>query len=814
VRRLPALPPGLPHRRHRGGEKDSEEIMLMRRLLSIIVALALPVIASAQIIPGVTPEADSLAFARVRERMDSIRQYRPTVGLVLAGGGARGMAHIGVIRYLEELGIPVDVVTGTSMGGLVGGFYALGYDHFQMDSLVRSISWPVMMSDNIPSRYLSYSSRKYRDRFLIRVPFHYDNKDLEYRIEKEKIVERMEAEAGTGTADMLQQTISRMSLGMPDGFLYGLNVRNLLSSVSVGYQDSISFASLPRPFACVSTDIYSQSPKYWTSGSLPTAMRSSMAIPLYFRSVRTGGAILLDGCMQNNFPVDIAREMGADIIIGSDMLVQMELNQINTPVDILFQGFGMLSSQAQEAAEKMTDLYVNHPLEGYSQLSFDSKSIDAIIEQGYRNALEHREEFEALAEIVSGKEVPQVSHPAPAVDITNVKVRVDNVIFKGIDEGERDDIIYRKEFPSDGMYDKAAIERLLNKIYATNAFEAVTYRLEGKEEPFTLVFECQKGQVNDIAVNIHADTDEIVYAVLHLGLGTKRLAGPRLTTDIKLGLNPYLSIDASYKSRIGLPTVGVAVGSRRMKTAAGYMSATEHELLSTFADLYVEDSRLTFGYFKAGLSYEMNPYERRVSEDGFQIGWDWKSRWISAFGSMNFDNMDDGYFPTRGLHVSIDGRRVFSSPIRYTSFSSSVKGAWSPVDDFTILPSVYMGWYSADKDTMNPRHIVSVGGFQRNRYVEHQLPFFGFSAGYRHCRPFSGVAQLDLRYAFSQVNYLTLRAGLFNDDYNVKDLLHSNPVYAFGAEYSRQTIVGPFRLAVQWCDVSSVSAFVSIGFEF
>ena len=92
--------------------------------------------------------------------MDSIRQYRPTVGLVLAGGGARGMAHIGVIRYLEELGIPVDVVTGTSMGGLVGGFYALGYDHFQMDSLVRSISWPVMMSDNIPSRYLSYSSRK------------------------------------------------------------------------------------------------------------------------------------------------------------------------------------------------------------------------------------------------------------------------------------------------------------------------------------------------------------------------------------------------------------------------------------------------------------------------------------------------------------------------------------------------------------------------------------------------------------------------------------------------------------------------------
>ena len=99
------------------------------------------------ILESAHPEADSLAFLKVRARMDSIRQYRPTVGLVLAGGGARGLAHLGVIKYMEELGIPVDVVTGTSMGGLVGGLYALGYKHDQLDSLVRAIEWPIMMSD-------------------------------------------------------------------------------------------------------------------------------------------------------------------------------------------------------------------------------------------------------------------------------------------------------------------------------------------------------------------------------------------------------------------------------------------------------------------------------------------------------------------------------------------------------------------------------------------------------------------------------------------------------------------------------------------
>jgi hypothetical protein len=107
----------------------------MKKLLTtIVIALILPFAANAQILQSANPQADSIAFAKVRERMDSIRQYRPTVGLVLAGGGARGLAHLGVIKYIEELGIPVDLVTGTSMGGLIGGLYALGYKHDQLDS--------------------------------------------------------------------------------------------------------------------------------------------------------------------------------------------------------------------------------------------------------------------------------------------------------------------------------------------------------------------------------------------------------------------------------------------------------------------------------------------------------------------------------------------------------------------------------------------------------------------------------------------------------------------------------------------------------
>ena len=166
----------------------------MKKLVFFIFFLiTFSLCANAQILASADPAADSAAFARVRARLDSIRQYRPTVGLVLAGGGARGLAHLGVIKYIEELGIPVDVITGTSMGGLVGGLYALGYKHDQLDSLVRAIEWPVMMSDKIPNDYISYKLRKYRDRFIIRIPFHYDNEDIKERLERSKALDKMAA---------------------------------------------------------------------------------------------------------------------------------------------------------------------------------------------------------------------------------------------------------------------------------------------------------------------------------------------------------------------------------------------------------------------------------------------------------------------------------------------------------------------------------------------------------------------------------------------------------------------------------------------
>jgi NTE family protein len=657
----------------------------------------------------------------------------------------------------------------------------------------------------------------------------------------------MNEEAGGQSSSMLSESIARMGIGLPDGYLYGLNVRNMLSSVSVGYQDSLSFADLPIPYACVATDLYAMTPKYWTSGSITDALRSTMAIPFYFRAVRQNGEVLLDGGMRNNYPVDIARAMGADIIIGSDMAIHRELNELNSPVDFLLQTITLLASSAMGPAMEMLDLGVHHELKGYTMLSFDDQSVDDIIDQGYRNALQNKEVFEAIAQAVAGKREPEIAHHPAAVNLAMTKVRVSDVKFTGIREDEKRSILHPKEYPADGLYDRTIVERLLNNIYGTNAFESVTYHLEGKEEPYTLVFDCQKGQTNDAAIALRADTDETVAVALHYGLGTRRLAGPRLTADLKLGTNPALSVDWAYKSQIGLPTFGVTARSRLLNTSAGYIAEEEEKLFNIGADAYLEDSRMRYGSMRVGVSAEMSPFERYLSYNDLRNEWNWKDYWLSAFSQFKFDTFNDGYFPTRGIRFSLKGRYVFKGyrqildpdasvwreswqatteggrVPRYLTTMGSMEGAFSIGNHFTVLPKLYAGWYrpfGVDLDDyssaqfLNPMHVVTIGGFLQDRYTENQIPFFLWTNGFRNTYYFSSLVQLDLRYCFARKNFVSVRSGVYKDIDSLSDYFVQYGVWAFGAEYARQTIVGPLRVAAQWAKVFGFSVYASIGFDF
>ena len=798
----------------------------MKKLLLCLVSGALSLAALAQnanglVMPSVDPVADSLAIARVRARMDSIRQHRPTVAVILGGGGARGMAHIGVLRYMEEQGIPVDMIGGTSMGGLVAGLYSLGYDANYLDSLVQDIDWSVMMSDKVSDAYQSYKRRKNNERFALTVPFHYEEEDAVSRLRREMNLDKALGHTETSSSNMASEVSLKVGMGLPDGFLYGYNVRNTLSSVSVGYQDSLDFEDLPIPFFCVATDMFSMSEKNWTSGQLVDALRSTMSIPFYFRPVRTRDMVLSDGGTRNNFPVDIAKAMGADIVIGSEMPVDRKLTDLGSAASLLMQNITMMSSDAARVNRLKTDILLQHELPGYTMLSFDDESVANIIRLGYEKAVANKDAFDRVAAKV-GVHPRKLNHQR-AINLGNEKIRVGAITVEGISPQEQR-LLIGSRLAKGGLYGRQEIEAVLSYLYGTRAFESVTYRVVGTKEPYTLVFDCQKGQTNEFGVGIHVDNDEVVYISGFLGLGTRKLSGPRLLTEIKIGNNPVLNIEASYKPLNFLPIVGVSLMNRYWQQSGTNLSFNN---LYSRLNLFAEDARLVYGRTRIGLSADFTPFDSFSGDEGHYLHWQLKNRWLSAFANMRLDTFNDGYFPTSGFRVDLNARYMFRGvrelwgeeihmevlPKYFVGFGE-VSAALS-AGPVTFLPTLYFGYTDATQSIVHPTHELTAGGLVAGRYVDNQIPFFGYTRGMRTHHGFLAVPEMDLQVRLNRKNYLRGRSGvILNNETSFRQMFRDVRDYAFGLEYGMKTAAGPLRVGLCWSERNHFGGYFSFGYDF
>src|SRR5665647_902659 len=203
--------------------------------------------------------------------------HRPKVAVVLSGGGAKGFSHIGVLKVLEEEGIPIDIIVGTSIGGLVGGIYSLGYTAKEMEDICKSQDWQSLLFDDFPRFYLSKADRALQQKYLFTLQVDEKNK-----------------------------------ISLPQGVIKGQNVLNLLCGLAGNVPIDMDFRKLPISFACVAANLETGKEVIMTSGSLPTAMFASMAVPGIFQYPEREGLVLIDGGVVNNFPVDVAKKMGAD----------------------------------------------------------------------------------------------------------------------------------------------------------------------------------------------------------------------------------------------------------------------------------------------------------------------------------------------------------------------------------------------------------------------------------------------------------------------------------------------------------------------
>lgn len=282
-------------------------------------------------------------------------QAHPRIGLVLSGGAARGLAHIGVLRALEEQGVHIDAIAGTSMGAVIGGLYASGYSVDELEKLALAIDWRQALSD-----------APLRDD----VPFRRKQDDRDFLV-KQKLSFRDDG-----------------SLGLPLGVIQGQNLALLLESLLVHTSDTRDFDRLAIPFRAVATDISTGEKVVFRKGHLPQAIRASMSIPAVFAPVEVDGQLLVDGGMVDNIPVDVAREMGVDLVITVDIGTPLRgRKELLTVVDVLNQSVTLMTrrnSEAQLATLGPDDILVQPPLAGFSATDFGRAR--QMIDAGYRAA--------------------------------------------------------------------------------------------------------------------------------------------------------------------------------------------------------------------------------------------------------------------------------------------------------------------------------------------------------------------------------------------------------------------------------------------
>jgi len=281
----------------------------MKRIVTILITLLLTNAIIAQ------PEPDN---------------GRKKVAVVLCGGGAMGTIHIGALKVLEEAGIPIDMVTGTSMGSIIGGMYAVGYDAADIEEIVNSMDWGDILRDRLSMRNQTLAEREKQNIYL-----------FDYRL----------------FLDKSQDTLA-------GGFIRGINVEKTLRHY-LRQPEDIDFKQLPRPFGCIATDLVTDSEVVLDHGSLAQSIRASMAVPGVFAPVRMDPYILVDGGTKNNFPADLARKMGADIVIG--IRTDLGLNdKYYSTSDILERSVGADIHNRSDENDKYCDLIIRVPVRGTS----------------------------------------------------------------------------------------------------------------------------------------------------------------------------------------------------------------------------------------------------------------------------------------------------------------------------------------------------------------------------------------------------------------------------------------------------------------
>jgi NTE family protein len=451
------------------------------------------------------------------EAQDTLSR-RPKVGLVLSGGGAKGLAHIGVLKVLEEAGIKVDYIAGTSMGSLVGALYAIGYNASQIDDIARNMDWNDMMSDEVSRRNISIEEKDQDGKYAAQFPF------------------------------------KNGKVSLPKGLISGNKISAMLSYLTWSVHTVNDFNKLPIPFRCIATDITTVQPVVLNKGFLPDALRASMAIPSYFTPMEIDGRLLVDGGVVRNFPVQDVKEMGADIVIGVDVTAGLlQRDEIRSVFAIMDQASTYSIALSNAMQRKMCNIIIEPEIDNFNAFSYSSA--DSIIKLGEIAASKQFERLKRLADSLN--RWPDYDRKA-VNPRSRTFIPVNRIVIEGLDKVADHVVLSNLDIKEGDSVDQRKLRFGVERVYGTQFFESVSYKIVPDSVSNTLVIMVKEQTLSYFKFGFNY-TNQFKSAIL-LNATFRNLLGEgsRLLADIRLSENPafkiHYSIHTRWKPNIGFST--------------------------------------------------------------------------------------------------------------------------------------------------------------------------------------------------------------------------------------------------------------------
>lgn len=663
-------------------------------------------------------------------------QKRPKVAIVLSGGGAKGTAHVGALKVIEEAGVPIDMIVGTSMGAIIGGLYSVGHTPECLDSILRTQNWTTLLTDRKKEQELSFLAREREDNYIINLP-------LKKSTEK----------------------YSLQNINSNAGIIEGRNIIKMFQKlIAPEYEGEIDFDKLPTRFACVAVDVTTGKEVVFHNGRLDTAMRASMSIPGAFKPIRMGNMLLIDGGILNNYPVDVAKQMGADIIIGVDVSEGLyEADRIKNMMDIVNQVTSIYEIDKHKKNIKNTDIYIKINTKGYNMASFTNEAIDTLLLRGEEAARANFNKLKQLGTQLGGNKT--------------YLARRGNHYEKEDTTHNTDPKYVFEPFPTDAIGFSANFNQ---------------------EEMASLIMQA--------------------YKTLHFPNYPSQIGA-----TIRLGKRYKFKLNLSTMFRKGLYVdINYEVGYNDMKfNQKGHSFAN-----TTFSDNIVSvDITQSWRWAKIEGGIRFNNYnfkslliEKEGNPNRFTDNMEGSCNYWDFHVNLGINTTNKKRFATKGVKINAEANiyrgHEIESDAGHSIHSIRTFGTFyaSPTNRLTIIPSIY--FRSLDKRSYIFGISNILGGEWSSHYLPLQIPFYGLGHIEYKDRTIATTC-IQTRYRIGKNHYVTGIVNIGNDGDGFEDIVKTKPYYGYGINYSYDSFVGPLGFTISNSNVrNKPNMLISLGYIF